>query len=183
MRAEISKTALTFQRKRATIQTLPGSAAKRRRSTGAFSYDHMFDHNRLRRSWRQRRKERRRASFPERKGPNVVHAHVTPGSSPFGSTMPQVRILSLGPRRDSDHNAIRVPFFFPYCAWSAIMSSTIRKLRRCYYDKSIFYPSCRARLIDNFRERKVDNCRIEDFTEFIKNNGVIFPLNYQTVNV
>ncbi len=78
---ELSETDLTFLPYQATIQTLPGIAAVHRESTGAFSYDHMFDHNRLRRTWKQRRKERRRASFPERKGPNVVHAHVTPSSS------------------------------------------------------------------------------------------------------
>ena len=59
----------------------PGDRGKTPHSTGAFPYDHMFDHNRLWRTWKQRRKERRRASFPERKGSNVVHAHVTPSSS------------------------------------------------------------------------------------------------------
>ena len=91
-------TDLTFRRKRATIQTLPGIAAKHRESTGALLYDHMFDHNRLRRTWKQRRKERRRASFPERKASNVVHAHVTPGSSPFGTRRPCVRAALLGPK-------------------------------------------------------------------------------------
>ena len=56
-------------------------AANLPHSTGALLYDHMFDHNRLWRTWKQRRKERRRASFPERKGPNGFHAHVTPSSS------------------------------------------------------------------------------------------------------
>lgn len=80
MSVEISETDLTFRWERATIQTLPGPR-RMPHSTGAFSYDHMFDHNRLRRTWRQRRKERRRASFPERKGSNGFHAHVTPSSS------------------------------------------------------------------------------------------------------
>ena len=106
---------MTFRRKRATIQTLPGIAAKHRESTGALLYDHMFDHNRLRRTRKQRRKERRRASFPERKGSNGFHAHVTPGSNPFGTTMPQVRILSLGPFRVfiTDLGYGHSNFFFP----------------------------------------------------------------------
>ena len=61
----------------------------------------MFDHNRLRRTWKQRRKERRRASFPERKGLNVVHAHVTPGSNAFGTKRPWVQVPQPGPRRRS----------------------------------------------------------------------------------
>lgn len=96
MSVEISETDLTFRWERATIQTLPGPR-RMPHSTGAFSYDHMFDHNRLRRTWRQRRKERRRASFPERKGSNGFHAHVTPGSNPFGTRMPGVRVSPLGP--------------------------------------------------------------------------------------
>ena len=57
-------TDLTFRRKRATIQTLPWSGESAA-TTGVFFYDHMFDHNRLWRTWKQRRKERRRASFPD----------------------------------------------------------------------------------------------------------------------
>jgi len=65
---------------------------------GAFPYDHITDHNRLRRTWRQWRKERRRVRFPEWKGPNVVHAHVTPGSNAFGSRRPGVRLPALRPK-------------------------------------------------------------------------------------
>ena len=50
-------------------------------STGALLYDHMFDHNRLRRVRKQRRKERRKAGLPERKGSNVVQDPVTSSSS------------------------------------------------------------------------------------------------------
>ena len=83
-----------------------------------FRYDHMFDHNRLRRTWRQRRKERQRASFPERKGSNVVHAHVTPGSNAFGTIRPQVRSLSLGPyhvyKKDAREKALQLQGFFAF---------------------------------------------------------------------
>ena len=95
------ETDLTFRWKRATIQTLPGVAANTANPWERFRYDHMVDHNRLWRTWKQRRKERRRASFPERKGSNVVHAHVTPGSSPFGSWMLGVRVSPLGPKQKS----------------------------------------------------------------------------------
>ena len=75
----------------------PGGTANLPQSMGAFPYDHITDHNRLRRTWRQWRKERRRVRFPEWKGPNVVHAHVTPGSNAFGTTRLLVRNQSLGP--------------------------------------------------------------------------------------
>ena len=79
----------------------PGGRGKHRESTGAFPYDHMFDHNRLWRTWRQRRKERRRASLPERKGSNGIQDPVTTsstalwdqetvGSSPATRTNPRV---------------------------------------------------------------------------------------------
>ena len=59
----------------------PGERQICRNPQERFPYDHMFDHNALRRTWKHRRKERRRAGFPERKGSNVFHAHVTPSSS------------------------------------------------------------------------------------------------------
>ena len=111
--AERLSSDLTFRWKRATIQTLPGIAAKHRESTGALLYDHMFDHNRLRRTRKQRRKERRRASFPERKGSNGFHAHVTPGSSPFGTKRPWVQVPQPGPERNGDfRQKIVVSFWF-----------------------------------------------------------------------
>ena len=79
-RAGLFSTALTFRQKRATIQTLPWGGESRS-STGAFPYDHMFDHNVPWRTWKQRRKERQRASFPEQTGANGFLAHVTPSST------------------------------------------------------------------------------------------------------
>ncbi len=72
---------LDFPAEKSYNPNAPGERRICRIPRERFRYDHMFDHNRLWRTWKQRRKERRRASFPERKGPNVVHAHVTPSSS------------------------------------------------------------------------------------------------------
>ena len=105
---DISRTYLTFRRTRVTIQTLPGrgeSAAAK----GEFANDHMFDHNVRWRVRKQRRKECRRASFPERKGSNGIHAHVTPGSNTFGTIRPLVQIQSLGVK-----NPLRSPISEDY---------------------------------------------------------------------
>ena len=78
--ARLGKNDLTYLAIRVTIQTLPrdGDFAG---PAGACCYDHIFDHNARRRTWRHCEGQRRRPALPGQTPANGGPAHVTPGST------------------------------------------------------------------------------------------------------